>query len=98
MSNVAGFFFLVVIVAIAAIGSVAVFGLASQNPQTSDNYGDAFPGITNTSTQIGADVAAPVVEVQGYLLYVVIAFLLVGAIIGFAAFILKGGSGGRPIR
>ena len=93
-----GAMFLVIILALAAIGSFTTYTIFTQNSKTPDTYGNQFGNTTNSTVKVEQAVAPVSISVMGYItLMAVIIVIVGGGVLVFKA-TAKGIGGGRGMR
>lgn len=89
--KIIGLFFVVVVCAIIAAGSLVAYSNYSTSTSPTDMYGHAYSNVTNSTNQISATVAPPVIQVEGYLPLIGAVLLAFCCVFGLAVFVTKGG-------
>ena len=96
-NGIIGAFLIVVVLAAVTIGMLAAFSMHNDAGKVTDNYGQTASAQTNKTIQIGEAVQAPMIQVQGYLLYIGVTLIICIAVLGFL--VASSGQGSnRPVR
>ena len=98
MSNgiIAGFF-LVIVMACVAIGTLAAFSLHHEQGTITDNYGNTLSSTTNKSVAVGTAVSAPIINMEVFTAFIAVVLIIVIAVLSVYA-ATRGGGGSRPVR
>ena len=95
MDKIVGAFFIVVVLAMVAIGSFTAYAMFGQNPQTSDTYGNRYTNKTNATVAVENAVAPVSISITGYLVLIAAIFIVVG--VGAVVFKAVTGGGFRSV-